>query len=859
MPGDEQLVRIGGRRLRLTNLGKVLYPETGTTKAEVIDYYTRIAPTMIPHVIGRPVTRKRWPDGVGTEEHPGQPFFAKDLERGAPDWVRRLPIPHSGGPKDYPIAGDVPTIVYLAQVASLELHVPQWRFTPTGDRGDADRLVLDLDPGPGAGLPECAQVARWARDILTHMGLDPYPVTSGSKGIQLYSALPPGQSSEQASALAHELARAIEADHPDLVVSSMKKAIRGGRVLIDWSQNNGSKTTIAPYSLRGRPHPTVAVPRTWDELDDPGLRHLLFGEVLDRVDEIGDPLSPLGFHAGGREADEGPLSTYISMRSSDRTPEPVPSNPAAAVRPADELPTFVIQEHHATALHWDFRLERDGVLVSWAVPRGVPHSYKRNNLAIQTEDHPMEYASFEGTIPMGEYGGGSVTIWDDGRYELEKWRDDEIIFTAEGRPGGPLGRVRLALIRTEGEGEKSSWLLHRMKTDAEGSVQPDGIPVEPSPQADEPRPTARRRRTPAPAAAVEAPASLGGKKGGKRGRKSVDELLAEAPPASWPPDPADLKPMLSTSASADRARADARQWGEPAWAEAKWDGIRAVGVWDGTSLRLWARSGNESTVKYPEITGSDPGLGAEPCVVDGELVALDNGRPSFPLLQTRMNLVGAGDIARLAKRTPVHYYLFDVLVARGKDVTGLPLTERRRILEDVAARSIPSIVVPPVFDDVDAALDASRRFDLEGIVVKDPRSVYRRGVRSDSSLKVKLTRTQEVVVAGIRPGQGARASTFGSLLLGIPGPDGLQYAGRVGTGFSDSVLRALQKQLAPLETNENPLVGVPSLDARGVQWVRPEVVAEVEFGEFTPGGILRHPRWRGLRPDKRPEEVVRES
>ena len=474
----EQLVSIGGRRLRITNLDKVLYPETGTTKGEVIDYYTRIGPTMIPHVTGRPVTRKRWPDGVGTEEHPEQSFFAKDLERGAPDWVHRLPIPHSGGPKDYPLIGDVPTLVYLAQVASLELHVPQWRFTPEGARGDADRLVLDLDPGPGVGLAECAEVARWARDILGHMGLDPFPVTSGSKGIQLYSALPPGQSSESASAIAHELAKAIEADHPDMVVSSMKKAIRGGRVLIDWSQNNGAKTTIAPYSLRGRAHPNVAAPRTWEELDDPDLAQLSFEEVLERVETIGDPLAALGIHAGGRGADDGPLSTYIAKRTAGKTPEPVPSDPSAAATPAGELPTFVIQEHHATALHWDFRLERDGVLVSWAVPRGVPPSYKRNNLAIMTEDHPMDYATFEGSIPAGEYGGGSVTIWDDGRYELEKWRDDEVIATLEGRPGGPLGRVRLALIRTDGQGEKSTWLLHRMKTDIDGRVQPDGVPVE---------------------------------------------------------------------------------------------------------------------------------------------------------------------------------------------------------------------------------------------------------------------------------------------------------------------------------------------------------------------------------------------
>jgi bifunctional non-homologous end joining protein LigD len=819
-----QLVRIGGRRLRLTNLEKVLYPETGTTKGEVIDYYSRIAPTMIPHVVGRPVTRKRWPDGVGTTESPGQPFFAKDLERGAPDWVRRMPIDHSTGAKDYPLIGDAATLVYLAQVASLELHVPQWRFTPSGSRGDADRLVLDLDPGPGAGLQECAQVARWARDILSPMGLEPYPVTSGSKGMQLYSALPPGQSSEQASALAHELARSIEADHPDLVVSSMKKTLRGGRVLIDWSQNNGAKTTIAPYSLRGRAHPTVAVPRTWDELDDPDLRHLLFDEVLERVEEIGDPLSALGFHAGGRVADEGPLSTYISMRSADRTPEPVPANPAAAVRPADELPIFVIQEHHATALHWDFRLERDGVLASWAVPRGVPHSYKRNNLAIQTEDHPMEYATFEGTIPAGEYGGGSVTLWDDGRYELEKWRDDEIIFTAEGRPGGPLGRVRLALLRTSGEGEKSQWLLHRMKTDADGRPQPDGEPVEASEQADAPR---------------------GADSG--HGRRSV-----------VPPSPSDLVPMLATSSTPGIARQSARTWGP--WVEVKWDGIRAIGVWDGRRLHLRARSGNDITAKYPELTTVDAGLGDEPAIVDGEVVALDaKGRPSFPRLQKRMNLAKPREIALEAPRTPVHYFLYDVLAAGGADVTSRPLTERRKLLEHIAANAAAPIVLPPVFDDVDDALAAARTFGLEGVVVKDPASTYRRGRRSEQWLKVKLTRTQEVVIGAIRPGRGGRSGSIGSLLLGIPGPDGLQYAGRVGSGFSDSTLARLTDVLTPLRNDENPFVGIPAADASDALWVRPEVVGEVEFAEFTPDGILRHSRWRGLRPDKSPDEVVRES
>lgn len=830
MSGGPSTVSIGGRRLRITNLDKVLYPDTGTTKGEVIDYYTRIAPLLIPHVVGRPVTRKRWPEGVGTEDDPGMVFFAKDLEPGAPSWVKRVPIPHSTGTKAYPLVGDVPTLVYLAQVASLELHVPQWRFTPAGERGFADRLVLDLDPGPGTGLRECAAVAAWARTLLTDMGLEPFPVTSGSKGIHLYTALPDGQTTENASAIAKELARAIEADHPDLVVSSMKKTERQGRVLIDWSQNNGSKTTIAPYSLRGRTEPTVAAPRAWEELDDPELRHLRFEDVLERMERVGDPMASLGYHAGGREAEEGPLSSYIAKRSASKTPEPVPGNPLGRP-PHPDLPIFVIQEHHASRLHWDFRLEHDGVLVSWAVPRGVPHSSKRNNLAVMTEDHPMEYATFEGTIPAGEYGGGTVTIWDDGRYELEKWRDDEIIATLEGRPGGPLGRVRLALIRTEGEGEKSSWLLRRMKTDAAGHPQPDGDPVEPSAQADEPA------RTPPP---PRAPTS--------------------APEMSWPPAADALRPMLATNSTAALAAQAAARWGGPAWVEGKWDGIRAVGVWDGSRLRLYARSGNEITHRYPELTDVEAGLGAETAVVDGELVALEpDGRPSFPLLQTRMNLERPGDIAREARRTPVRYYLFDVLARDGHDLTGLPLDERRGILETLSVDAIGAVTVPPVFDDLDAALESSAQLRLEGVMVKDPHAPYVRGARTESWLKVKHTRTQEVVIAGIRPGKGGRSGTFGSLLVGIPDDEGLRYAGRVGTGFSDRALASLLRTLTPLRTDENPMIGVPSLDARDALWVRPELVAEVEYGEFTPGGILRHPRWRGLRPDRTPADVRRED
>ncbi len=292
MAGDDRAVHVDGRQLRLTHLDKVLYPHAGFTKAEVVDYYARIAPLLLGQLAGRPITRKRWPHGVGTAQQPGPSFFAKDVDASAPEWVARRSIAHSTGPKRYVVAADTATVVWLAQTASLELHTPQWRFEPDGARGDADRLVLDLDPGEGAGLPQCAQVARWARELLQGMGLQPVPVTSGGKGIHLYAPLPPGQRSEAAWALAHELARALEADHPEQVVSSMARQRRAGRVLIDWSQNNAAKTTVTPSSLRGGFTPTVAAPRSWDELDDPQLRQLTPGEVLERAAAQGDLLTP---------------------------------------------------------------------------------------------------------------------------------------------------------------------------------------------------------------------------------------------------------------------------------------------------------------------------------------------------------------------------------------------------------------------------------------------------------------------------------------------------------------------------------------------------------------------------------------
>ncbi|WP_400999937.1 ATP-dependent DNA ligase [Agromyces sp. GXQ0307] len=819
--GAAQLVDVDGRRLRLTSLDKVMYPETGMTKGEMIAYYAEIAPVMLPHVAGRPITRKRWVNGVGTPSHPEQAFFEKNLEHG-PEWLRRGVQHHSDGDKTYPIADSRASLVWLAQMGAIELHVPQWRFDPSGAPANPDRMVFDLDPGDGVGLAECAEVARMVRAILDPIGLEPVPVTSGSKGIHLYAALDGAQSSEQVSAVAHELARALEADHPDLIVSSMRKTLRGGKVLIDWSQNNGKKTTIAPYSLRGRFRPTVAAPRTWEEIDDPGLRHLEADEVVALVAERGDPMLAVT----GSTVD-GPLSTYLSMRTAGSTPEPMPDSAWGVANDGD--PRFVIQEHHARRLHFDLRLERDGVLKSWAVPKGVPDDTGTNHLAVQTEDHPMEYLVFEGTIPDGQYGAGGMTVWDTGTYETEKWRDDEVIFTLHGRVGGPLGRVRLALIRTQGDGEKSQWLLHRMKEQRGGDAGSSGADAAAAPATATAPDGARSRSAPS-------------------ARSTVRSTHSRS--TGGPRDPVP-KPMLAVPGTAGLVAADD-------WAiEWKWDGIRVVARAEDGVARLVSRNGIDQTATYPELAGLASALRAD-AVVDGEIVALDErGRPDFGLLQRRMNLGKPREIAAAAASVPVRLHLFDVLEVAGTSTIDEPWERRRERLERlVRPRTDAPVDVPPVVElGAEEALEEARRLGLEGIVAKRRGSRYTPGVRSDDWVKVKLSRTQEVVIGGYRMGSGTRTGRVRSLLVGVPTPAGLRYAGRVGSGLRERETERLQGMLDGIVGDTSPFMEVPATDAADAVWVRPELVGEIEFGEWTRTGVARHPRWRGLRPDKGPEDV----
>lgn len=771
-----QTVSVGGHHLRLTNPGKILYPATGTTKADVLTYYVEIAPLMLPHMAGRIVTRKRWVDGVGTAARPGEVFFEKNLPESAPGWIRRVTIQHKTHTNSYPVFTDAAALAWAGQIGALELHVPQWQVDRDGTPCNPDRLVLDLDPGPGVGLPECVEVAKRARTLLRELGLTAYPVTSGSKGIHLYAGLDQTYDAEYVNRFAKQLALALESELPALVVSNMSKSLRHDRVLVDWSQNNANKTTIAPYSLRGTPEPRVAAPRAWRELTD-DLEQLTMDQVMARMKRRKDPMADLAATAATDR-----LTTYRSKRDGDKTPEPVP----VQVHGGSNGQSFVIQEHHARRLHWDFRLERDGVLVSWALPKGVPTDPGKNHLAVQTEDHPLDYGGFEGTIPRGQYGAGEVKIWDSGTYELEKWRDGrEVIATLTGRAGGGLGGPRrYALIRT---GE--NWLIHLM------------------------RPVAKTRED------------------RSEGTRSMKARF--------------VAPMLATLGdSSDIGRE--REWAY----EIKWDGIRAVAVIDGTDVGLFSRNGNDVTESYPEVTEALAARGLVDTVLDGEIVALDDlGVSSFSRLQQRMGRAGASDVQAAARTVPVSYVAFDVMRTAGDSWLHRPYTERRAALLELDLNH-EVLQCPEAFDlGLDAAVAESRRRGLEGVVAKRLSSTYRPGKRSGTWIKIKHQRMQDVVIGGWRPGNGRRHATIGSLLVGVVEGDHLRYAGRVGTGFDERTLKRLARELAPLARKISPFEEVPQDVAADACWVTPRLVGEVAFAEWTDNGLLRQARWRGLRSD----------
>ncbi len=475
------------------------------------------------------------------------------------------------------------------------------------------------------------------------------------------------------------------------------------------------------------------------------------------------------------------LSSYRGKRDLGATPEPGGGAAQGGTDgPAGEGMRFVIQEHDASHLHWDLRLERDGVLASWALPKGVPTHPEENRLAVRTEDHPVEYLEFEGEIPRGSYGAGTMVVWDRGTYEAEKFRDEEVIATLHGE------RVqgRYALFHTAGR----NWMIHRMDPPADPSAEPM---------------------------------------------------------------PDEIRPMLARLGELPR--------NDGAFGfEVKWDGVRAVAHVDAGHLTLTGRNGTDFTGRYPEVRAMARSLGSRRAILDGEVVAFDDaGRPSFERLQSRMHLASDAQVRRRMRDVPVVYVAFDLLWLEGHSTLDLPYRDRRRLLEQLELDG-PGWRTPAHREgDGQALLQASREQDLEGIVAKRLDSAYEPGRRSSAWIKVKNHGAQDVVVGGYTPGEGGRSASLGALAVGTFEDDRLVYAGKVGTGFTATTLADLTRRLEALRRDRSPFVG--RQPPKGTVFVEPELVARVEFREWTRAGTLRAPSFKGLREDIDPQDVVRES
>jgi len=526
-----------------------------------------------------------------------------------------------------------------------------------------------------------------------------------------------------------------------------------------------------------------------------------------------------------------PLEEYRRKRDFGTTPEPAPGDLV------ERSGRFTVQRHRATALHYDFRLEIGGVLVSWAVPKGPTLDPRARRLAMRTEDHPIEYLPFEGVIPAGEYGGGDVIVWDWGTWEPEAETPDpgkalrkgEIKFNLQGeRLGG-----RYTIVRTDRDDDRERWLL--LKKRDEFAV--DGWDAEEHPTSVQTGRTndevkdgvAPRFTAPPPRAPGEVDLS------------AVDDA----------PMPDFITPMRATLAT--------EPFSDPDWLfEVKWDGYRVEAVIRDGRSRIWTRNRQDAATYFPDLAGEASWIEAREAIVDGEVVALDeDGRPQFSLLQDRTGIrTGrAAGTRGPGPPAPIVYQAFDLLHLDGRSLLRVPLEERKRLLHS-RLRPHPLVrYAGHVEADGIAFFEAAREKELEGIVAKLRRSPYEPDRRSRSWLKLKVRREQEVVVVGWLPGQGSHVE-LGSLILAVRSGDHWVHAGQVGSGLNARTRTSLRAAMEAIERADSPLEPAPRL--KGARWVEPRIVIRVEFAEWTADGLLRQAAYKGIEVGKDPRSVRRE-
>jgi DNA ligase D-like protein (predicted ligase)/DNA ligase D-like protein (predicted polymerase)/DNA ligase D-like protein (predicted 3'-phosphoesterase) len=798
MARKPQITQVGKRTIELSNLAKVLYPDDHITKAALIEYYFKLAPTILAHLKGRPLSLVRYPDGIT-----GESFFQKNRPGWAPDWIQYVTLGEEK--KDYVLATEEASLVWLANLACIELHQMHSR-APHFDK--PDYIIYDFDPPDGFKLARVAELALEFKEHLEHFGYHPFVKTTGRKGLHIVTPIEPKWSFQEAFEAAKSVAQPFVESHGSALTLQIKKDYRAGKVLLDIYRNRPSQTIVAAYSVRGLPGAPVSTPLNWEEL--PSLESSkAFGlaNVPQSVAENGDPWEAIAAYAtvihtkrteskplkktlGPARTRKTPeqLESYSKKRSFEKTPEPPPGEIPAphSGRPEDgarmlrepagrdacatsigQGSAFVVHRHHASRLHYDLRLEQNGVLKSWAVPKGLPPRPGIKRLAVSVEDHPLEYVNFEGAIPKGEYGGGMMWKFAQGRYEITKEKKDGFYFRLQ----SPELNAEYRTYRTK----ENQWLLERID-----NPQTDWL------------------------------------------RDSIEPMLAR--PADTPPDSPDYL------------------------YEVKWDGLRALISLDEGEIRIRGRNGTDYTKQFPELLIPEQAFRATSALFDGEIVCLEaDGRPVFQNVIHRMQQKTEGAIERAKIKHTAVCYVFDCLYLDGRPIVNEPLTRRREWLED-AIRKDTTYRVSGVVEDGPAFFEAVKQMGLEGIIAKERDSKYQPGKRTGSWLKIKARQTVECIIIGYTRGKGDRAGSFGALHLARLDADDLKYVGKVGTGFDDESLQAIANKLKKLKTIQRPIKEKPLDDARSI-WVQSTLICEVQFASVTADGMLREPVFVRLRPD----------
>jgi len=840
--------KFGGKELTISNPDKVMYSDNRFTKSQVIEFYASIAPYVLPHIKERPITMKRFPNGVG-----GTHFYEKDAPSFTPSWIKKFAIPRTGETSmiRYILLNDLPSLVWSANMANLEIH-PFLAKAPQIER--PTMLVFDLDPGEGADILSACEAAFHVKDVLDRLNLKSFVKVSGSKGIHLHVPLNTNVTYEVTQPFAKSIAQLLAREHPNLIVSEMPKTKRRGKVFVDWSQNAEYKSTVAVYSLRAKANrPFVAMPVSWNDLTEAikkGDAAQLFIEpdlALRRLKKIGDLFAPVlklkqtlpepflelmsKEPEAHRERRTKALDAYRRKRDFTKTPEPGPALPKSSGQGSRKL--FVIQKHAARRLHYDFRLEMSGTLKSWAVPKGPPYELNERRLAVAVEDHPMDYAKFEGIIPRGEYGGGTVMVWDIGTYELidgNYWQGKLHIFLS-----GKKLKGEWVLVKDAGrDGKDNVWYCIK----AGASVAPLSADEEDSSAL-----SGRSMEEIAGAADAVWHSNRNGSDAIVQTDSASDETLDPLPKGKVK----FIEPMLAKSVT--ELPHDRRAW----IYEVKVDGYRCLVGKDHSAVKLWSRRGNLFNQDFPGLARACAALPAD-TLVDGEVVALDQqGRMSFNLLQHRRSQASA-----------IRFYAFDLLVYKGHSTINLEISERHDLLAQALANVDGDVQLMQRFETSPAELiRAAKRLGFEGIIAKRRDSLYEPGKRSGAWVKYKINQGQEFVIGGYTPGH-----PFDAVIVGYYRDGQLIYAAKVRNGFVPRIRREVAKRLKALETEVCPFANLPEKkrtawaltkeEMKKCVWTRPELVAQIEFTEWTPDGHLRLATFAGLREDKTAQEVVRE-